>query len=303
MKLLTTPRRGQLVYFRNHDTTIDFSRKINSYGVMDFCAAIEKFRSTHRDTLTVDFSRVLHASPGGMLPVICVLDGLRDAGVWIVVRLPRDQQMRSMFDYARWSEFLRGSVPQGRSAPVGKHSVVRRFEDAEKQRVAAADLMEMIMRNMDVPQGILSGAEWVFQEVTSNVLSHSGSKFGGLAQVSVYPRERTIGFTIADLGKGVLGSMREGFPRMRADLQALGEAIKPGVSGALQLRDGHGLPRALGITTLTGGSFEITSGRGKLMAAYTGIKRKMLEPVYTGTVVCGRLRVNRNFSLAQAIGG
>jgi len=300
MKLLT--RRRQLVYYRNHDTTIDLSRKINSYSVRDFCAAVEKFKSTDKKKLTVDFSRVLHTSPGGMLPVICTLDVLRDAGIQIEVRLPRNQQQRSLFEYARWSDFLAGTAVRGQLTSMGKHSVVRRFENTEQQRVAADDLMEIIIKNMDVPQSILSGAERVFHEVTSNVLNHSDSKFGGLAQVSVYPHERVIAFAIADSGKGVLSSMQEGFPRMRADLQAIGEAIKPGVSRVPKLWEGYGLSRAMGITTLTGGSFEITSGKGKLMAAHTEIKRKSQDPVYAGTVVCGQIRVNRNFSLSRVIG-
>jgi hypothetical protein len=302
MKLLTPRRRGQLVYFRNNDATIDLSRKINSYAVKDFCAAVEKFKSTQGQRLTVDFSRVLLASPGGMLPVICTLDALRAAGIHIDVRLPRHPQVRSLFEYARWTDFLTGVVPGRPSAPVGKHSVVRRFENAGQQQLAADDLMEIIIRNMDVPQNILSAAEWVFREMTANVLNHSGSKLGGLAQVSVYPQERVIGFTIADSGKGVLGSMQEGFPRMRADLQAIGEAIKPGVSRVPEQRNGFGLPRVMGITTLTGGSFEITSGKGKVMAAHTEMKRKSLEPFYAGTVVCGQIRVNRNFSLSRVIG-
>ena len=301
MKFLTRPRRGQLVYFRNHDTTIDLSKKINSYGVKDFCAAVEKFKSTGRDRLTIDFSRVVVASPGGILPMICTLDTLRDAGIKVDVQLPRQQRVRSQFEYARWADFLTGGAAGGQHSSAGKHSVVRRFENAEQQRAAADDLMEIIIKNMDVPQSILTGAEWLFHEVTSNVLSHSDSKFGGLAQVSVYPHERVIAFAIADSGKGVLGSMKEGFPRMRADLQAIGEAIKPGVSRAPQ-RDGYGLSRAMGIATLTGGSFEITSGKGKVMAAHTEIKRKSLEQVYAGTAVCGQIRVNRNFSLSRIIG-
>jgi len=302
MKLLSPPRRGQLVYFRNHDTTIDLSRKINSYGVKDFCAAVEKFGRTQRNKLAVDFSRVLLASPGGMLPIICTLDQLRDRGIQVEVQLPRHQRMRSLFDYARWSDFLLGRVPRGQTAAVGKHSIVRRFENAEQQRLAADDLMELIISNMDVPPSILSGAAWVFHEVTSNVLTHSESKFGGLAQVSVYPQERVIAFAIADSGKGVLNSMKEGFPRMRADLQAIGEAIKPGISRMPQQRDGYGLSRAMGIATLTGGTFEITSGKGKVMAAHTEIKRKSLGPVYAGTAVCGHIRVNRSFSLSRIIG-
>jgi anti-sigma regulatory factor (Ser/Thr protein kinase) len=302
MKLLTSPRRGQLVYFRNHDATIDLSRKINSYGLKDFCTAIEKFKSTHRQKLTVDFSRVLLASPGGVLPVICMLDALRDAGIQVDVRLPRNPQVLSLFEHARWSDFLTGCVGGKPSTLVGKHSVVRRFENAGQQQQAADDMMEIIVRNMDVPQSILSAAEWVFQETTGNVLNHSGSKFGGLAQVSVYPDERVIAFAIADSGKGVLSSMREGFPRMRADLQAIGEALKPGVSRAPKLRNGFGLPRVMEITTLTGGSFELTSGKGKVMAAHTEIKRKSLEPVYAGTVVCGQIRINRNFSLSRVMG-
>jgi hypothetical protein len=250
----------------------------------------------------VDFSRVLNASPAGMLPVICMLDVLRDSGVQVVTKLPRNQQVRSMFEYVRWADFLTGGSPHGQSAWVGKHSVVRRFENANQQRIATDDFMEIIIKNMEVPRSILSAAEWVFHEMTNNVLNHSESKFGGLVQVSVHPVEQTITFAIADSGKGVLSSMREGFPRMRADLQAIGEAIKPGVSRMPKLRDGYGLARALGITVHTGGSFEITSGRGKVMAAAdTEIKRKSLEPLYTGTAVCGQIKVDRNFSLSRAL--
>lgn len=263
---------------------------------------MERFRALQSDQVTVDFSRVLHASPGGILPIVCILDVLRDSGVRVDIRLPRNQQVKSLFEYTRWASFLAGTAPHGLSGAIGKHSVLRRFEDANQQRVAADDFMELIGRNMDVSKNILSGAEWVFHEMTNNVLSHSGSKFGGLVQVSVHPSEQAITLVIADSGKGILGSMQEEFPRMRADLQAIGEAIKPGVSRAPKVCDGYGLARALGITTLTGGSFEITSGHGKVMAAADSeVKRKSLTPFYGGTAVCGQIKVNRSFSLSKAL--
>src|SRR5690606_20727969 len=119
---------------------------------------------------------------------------------------------------------------------------------------------------------------------TDNVLNHSKSKFGGLVQASTYPNNGVIAFAVADSGRGILASLKEGFPTLRTDMQALGEAGKARVTRNPAYGEGNGFAGSLRITTLTGGSLEITSCLARTVSTLEETKRKTRRenPKYNG---------------------
>lgn len=289
-------------YYRKRDVTIQLTGKMNSYNVKDFSTALDKFIESGEEHLTVDFSKVELAYPSGMLPIITSLNQLRKEKKSIYVKLPQNDNIRKLFRSVNWAHYLAPEQFEKSESVHDRHLVTRIFTDHTQQKSVVDDFMDVVLRSMSVPRDVIAGLEWSINEITDNVLNHSNSKFGGIVQASTYPKNRTIAFAVADGGRGILSSMREAMPTLRTDLQAIGEAIKAGVTRNPKFGQGNGLAGTLKVATLTGGSFDITSGAGRLIVTPSDTIRQPLKRAnYKGTIVCGQIRIKRDFSISQAL--
>jgi len=289
-------------YYRDRDSTIQLSGKLNAFNIKDYCTGLERFYSSGKSNLTVDLERVERAYPSGVLPIITSLDLAREKGVKIYVKLPGNDNTRKLFRSVNWAHFLSPEQFEKSESVHDRHLVTRRFENAEQQKSVVDDFMDVVLRSMSIPRDIISGLEWSINEITDNVLNHSESKHGGIAQASTYPKDQTIAFAVADSGRGILNSMQEGFPTLRTDIQAIGEAIKAGVTRNPKFGQGNGLAGSLKVTTLTGGSFDITSGAGRFVVTNEQTLRKpFFQGHYQGTVVCGQIKITNDFSVSKAL--
>ncbi|MCO6467241.1 MAG: DUF4325 domain-containing protein [Bacteroidales bacterium] len=295
-------KQFRTTYYRNSDSTIQLSGKLNSYNIKDFCTALERFYASGKANLTIDFEKVERAYPSGVLPIITSLDLMRDKGIKIYVKLPNNDNTRKLFRSVNWAHFLSPDQFEKSESVHDRHLVTRRFENAEQQKAVVDDFMDVVLRSMTIPRDIISGLEWSINEITDNVLNHSESKHGGIVQASTYPKDKTIAFAVADSGRGILKSMQEGFPSLRTDLQAIGEALKAGVTRNPKFGQGNGLAGSLKVTTLTGGSFDLTSGAGRFVVTRDQTVRKPLyNGHYQGTVVCGQIKITDNFNVSDAL--
>jgi anti-sigma regulatory factor (Ser/Thr protein kinase) len=238
----------------------------------------------------------------GMLPVICIIDDLRETGVKVEVRLPLDYETRKLFRSVNWAHYLSPDQFEKSDSIYDRHLVTRRFENAEEQQKSVNDFMDVVLRTMRIPKDITSGLEWSINEITDNVLNHSESKHGGIIQASTHYKENKILFAVSDSGIGILKSMQEGYPELRTELDAIGEAIKAGVTRNSKIGQGNGLAGSLRITTMTGGSLEILSGNGRLTITDNKTTRKRLSPAgYDGTLVSGEINIVDDFSISEAL--
>lgn len=289
-------------YYRAQGNVIQLTGKINAFNTNDFCSAIEKITKSEAKKIVVDFGRVERAYPSGMLPIICELDLLRDKGVEINVNLPRKTDVRTLFRSVNWAHYLAPEHFEKSGSIYDKHLVTRRYRTAEEQTKLVDDFMDLILRTMTLPKDIISGLEWSINEITDNVLNHSNAKFGGLMQATAYPKENMIAFAVADAGRGILKSMQEGYPDLIYDLDAIGEAIKKGVTRNPKFGQGNGLAGSLKVATLSGGSFDITSGKGRLIVMQEETTRKPLKySRFNGTIVCGQVKNSSSFSISEAL--
>jgi anti-sigma regulatory factor (Ser/Thr protein kinase) len=269
--------------------------------VKDFCSAIDKFIEGGQKNLTVDFQNVVKAYPNGMLPVISTLNSLRRDSIRVYIKLPNHDDTRKLFRSVNWAHYLSPDQFEKSESVHDRHLVTRKFETPEQQKNVVNDFMDVVLRSMPIPKDVISGLEWSINEITDNVLNHSESNEGGYIQASTYISTQTIAFAVADSGRGILKSMQEGFPNLRTDLDAIGEAIKAGVTRDPKFGQGNGLAGSLRVSTLTGGSFDITSGSGRLIVTNNESTRKRLYSVYKGTIVCGQIKVDENFSISEAL--
>jgi len=289
-------------YYNKKNNTIFFTSKINAYSILEFCSAISYFKNLQKTSLTIDFRNVKKVFPDGMLPIICSVDDLRELGIKVLINLPNDNETRRLFRSVNWAHFLSPEHFQKSDSIYDRHLVTRRFINAEEQLKAVNDFMDVVLRTMNIPKDIVSGLEWSINEITDNVLNHSEAKNGGIIQASTHYKENKIVFAVADGGRGILKSMQEGFPNLRTELDAIGEAIKAGVTRNPKFGQGNGLAGSLRVTTMTGGSLEVFSGNGRLIATPNNTIRKHLKNAsFNGALVSGEINIVENFSISDAL--
>jgi len=288
-------------YLLKKNKTIYFRNKINSISIIHFISAINYVLDLKYEKITVDFSGVKKVFPNGILPLICAIEELRLNGIKIYIVLPRQDDIRKLFRSVNWAYFLAPEQFEKSESTHDRHLVTRRFENAEEQKKVVGDFMDVILRNLSIPKDIISGIEWSINEITDNVLNHANSKNGGLIQATTYVKEKKIVFAVIDSGRGILKSMQEGFPDLRTDLDAIGEAIKAGVTRNPKYGQGNGLAGSLRITTFTGGSLEILSGNGRMKVTENENAKRKLKVFYNGTMVCGEINLVEDFSISNAL--
>lgn len=300
---MTFRKINRNTWFRRADSTIEFTGQLNSFNVKDICSAINLFKDSGNNELTLDFSKVLKAYPNGVLPIISSIDSLREDDYKIYVKLPHNNNVRRLFRSVNWAHFLAPEQFEKSESQHDRHLVTRNFKDENEQTKIVDDFMDVVLRSMELPKDIISGLEWSINEITDNVLNHSKSEQGGFVQASTYPTNGVIAFAVADSGRGILDSLKEGFPSLRTDMQAIGEAVKAGVTRNPKYGQGNGLAGSLRVATLTGGSLEVTSGTARIISTKDETKKNNRRDfqLYKGTLVCGQINVSKDFSISKAL--
>lgn len=238
-----------------------------------------------------------------MLPIIAVISDLKRRGYTFKVKLPNDQNVATLFLRTNWAHLLHAEF--NRSDPgSGRHLNTRQFKDDRDIADLTNDFMHVVLRSMSIPRDIIRGLEWSIYEICDNVINHSESPVGGFIEAVTYTKEKKVTFTVADAGKGILNSLREGLPDLQTHTQAIGEAIKVGVTRNKDVGQGNGLAGSLRITTKSGGSIDITSGAGRFYCTPThnkSVEEATKGHYYNGTSVSGQIVMNENFSIGDAL--
>lgn len=293
-----------IVRYRGYENQIQLPEKINSFILTHFASAINEWAKRRRyDPLIIDFSAVRQPYSNGMLGIISIVTSLKANGYKIIIRLPNDKNVRDLFVRTNWAHLLDPSLTKA-GLGVGRHLNTRQFNDYKEVADITNDFMHIVLRSMVIPKDIISALEWSMYEICDNVINHSDSKVGGFVEAVTYTKERRIAFTVADAGRGVLNSLREGFPALKTNVQAIGEAIKAGVTRNKEVGQGNGLAGSLRITTMTGGSFDITSGLGRFYCTNNhnnGAEAVEKGHFFPGTSVSGQILLTDKFSIGKAL--
>ena len=295
--------RPPIVRYNSYKNLVTMPSKINSFILADFSSAMNEWQKRRPyDLLTIDFSTVNKPYSNGMLPIIALLNNYRLLGKKFKIYLPNDLKIRKIFRSMNWANMLSDEYPKSESYH-DRHFVTTQFTDFRELPEITKDFMDVVLRNMQIPKDIVSALEWSIYEICDNVINHSESKGGGYIQVIAYPKQDTIAFTVADAGRGILNSLKEGIPSLRTDAQAIGEAIKAGVTRNKEFGQGNGLAGSLRITTMSGGSIDITSGNSRFYTTMgdNHITECEKNQSFQGTSVSGQIKMNKNFSITKAL--
>lgn len=289
---------------RRSGNRIKFLNKVDPYAHLHFMRALNYFLQERYKRLILDFSRVKSAYPNGMIPIIATLDLLREMNIEILCSLPKDKDTSRLFVFTNWAHLISPEHFKKEITKHNRHLIAKRFRTSDEQQDVVNEFMDVVMRNMSVSRDVIAGLEWSINEITDNVLNHSKSVYGGFVQVSTFPKNGSVSFAIADSGVGILETLKEAIPTLLSDSEALGEAIKAGVTRNNDLGQGNGLAGTLRISTMSGGSFSITSGKSMLHIYENDSrkrKRKDFEK-YQGTIVTAEIKTDTSFTVSEALG-
>ncbi len=296
------PRRNPI---GREGNTIIFHDRADSMAHR-FCTAAlrEAVDGRGYEDLILDFSRIDRAYPDGMVPLICEVVALRRAGVDFSLVLPKGLVLERLFLNTNWAHFLSPDDHTMSDTVHERHLAVHQFRGPSEQQALVTALMDVVMRSMHLQREAISGLEWSMNEVTDNVLNHAECVDGGFVQVSTFAEGRSITLAVCDAGQGIRASLQPAFPTMTRDDHALGEAVKAGVTRSPDAGQGNGLAGTLRVATMSGGRFDLTSGRAHL-GVVPGSSESHPRPAaqnFSGTLVVAQLGTESSFSLAEALG-
>lgn len=268
-------------------------------GMIDYCL------KDGLDSIRLDFSAVNNAYPNGMVPLIANIDRLKRKGIKITTTLPNNPDIKRLFKVTNWAFHLDPEKYKEENTTHNRHLTSKRFHDAQEQQNLVNEFVDIAMMNMELERSVIAGLEWSINEITDNVLNHSESADGGIAQVSTYRTANLVSFAVADSGLGVYQTLKNAIPSLNSDIQAIGEAVKTGVTRDSNVGQGNGLAGALRISTMTGGGFAITSGVGHINYFKGETRSYSRRPweLFQGTLVCADIRIDsKEFSISEALG-
>jgi hypothetical protein len=290
------------VKYNSRQNKIEFPDRISVGILPEFAAAISIWdQRKPGNSLAFDFSRVTKAFANGMLGIIAKVTQLRLKGNDIFIILPHQPDHREFFLATNWAYLLNPDFPM--ETGQNTRHFARQFTSFEMLPNLIFQFMNIVMRYISMPKDILSALEWSVNEVCDNVINHSNSSSGGFLQIIAYPQNGTIAFSVADAGNGILTTLREGFPNLETDIEAIEEALKAGVTRNKKYGQGNGLAGTLRISSMTGGSLDILSGRGRLLITPEGktLSLNSLPKNFSGTCVSGHIRMSTEFSISEAL--
>ena len=302
-------RRGPRVVVRDGNR-IRFVGRVNAYAHYQFMWCVHDSLRRGYEDMVLDFSTCESAFPVGMIPLLSSADALRRDRIDVSLKLPEKPELKHLFLNTNWAHFLDPARFQKSDTVHDRHLAAQRFNDFDQQQKLVNAFMDIVMRNMTLDRRVIAGLEWSVNEITDNVLNHAECEEGGIVQVSTFRDARKVAFGVADSGKGILSSLREGHPSLRTDAQAIDEAMKAGITRNPEVGQGNGIAGALRIVTKSEGSFWITSGQAQIVVRIdpkTGgldskVYKRRPSQRFQGTVVYAEIGLDTHFNLSEALG-
>ncbi|MCA9242664.1 MAG: sensor histidine kinase [Phycisphaerales bacterium] len=216
----------------------------------------------------LDFSNVEFMEPWALAMFCAFGSKLRADGAAVVVELDPTNPCNKYLEAMGLREVIERGASSDRwdesTQNTGLH-VLRRHSDVTRFVDSAARL------GLPAESGALDALQYGMAELGRNVIQHANSAIGGIAIAQRFPELHAVQIAICDCGRGVRQSLKQNYPEVSSDLEALRVAVLPHVSGAApsgpygsSVNAGLGLFFCREISHRAGGSFWIASQGGLL---------------------------------------
>jgi anti-sigma regulatory factor (Ser/Thr protein kinase) len=246
----------------------------------------------------LDFSSTEAVFGTFMVPAIALCKKYTRDGVDISLVLPASERLQSLFHNGNWSHLI-APEKHARTTFSGYHHLpADSYVTAAEQHILVNKAMDVILGNLQVDRKNLKALEWCINEITDNVLNHASSDLGGVVQASTFPQRNSVEFVVADSGVGIRNTLGG-----RTDEDALSLAIQEGVTRDKRTNQGNGLYGSYRVAALSGGIFQMHSGRASLVCH--GVDDVKLytqnSALYPGTIVSSQIVCNDERLIEQAL--
>jgi len=262
------------------------------FGIQDvrkvFAVIHETVNVRGHTDVDLNFSRCKAAFSGAMLPLCAHVMRLRESRIDFQLVLPEDDRVRRLFESTAWAHFL---CPRDHEYPrrnnMGRQVPAACYSTHEDQENLLNELLEKLLSVIpNFNRSAFAAVEWALNEISDNVLNHSGSPIGGLLQLSVFdPARHRVEFTVSDAGNGVPATLRSARPGIDNDVDALLESVKSGVTRNAVDFQGNGLYGTLEICRAGGGKFSLNAGNAVLICAHETVTARRESVPFSGTTV------------------
>ncbi|HWF20825.1 MAG TPA: DUF4325 domain-containing protein [Acidimicrobiales bacterium] len=282
----------------------------------------ELLRPSSGKQVLIDLSQIHFAHASGMTPLVALISDICDQEWSIDVALPENDFLYDYFRKAGWLQGITGAQSDGSSSIPGSSYVpLTKYDTEAELNPLIADIVGHFSREEVFGTGVLEAIEWSLSEVADNVLTHAGGAKGWI-QLIAQPKKHLMEVVVADCGRGITSSLKEGYPEIADDGDALQRAVEKGVTRNQKVGQGNGLAGTLRIAIGAHGWAKVHSGSALLSYSPPpesqrshlrvgqrmpgGISNGLMVrqvPYHQGTVVLLSLPTSSQLDVANALWG
>ena len=254
--------------------------------------------------LVIDLSQCTRAYPGAMLAISAQVVQLRERGGYCSLVLPNIEKLRTLFVNANWAHLLDPRNHDPSRFKGYTRIPATQFINPDQQHKIVNRIVDVILGAIPgIDRSDFAAFEWSINELTDNVLTHSESEVGGFVQVSTFQKnKKRVEFVVSDAGIGIPVSLRESFPEMLTDTEALDKAIREGVTRDKSVGQGNGLFGSWQICSHCNGTFRVDSRHARLNhSEKNGLHVHNNKIPYDGTLIVASIDFTNPKLLQEAL--
>ncbi len=267
-------------------------------------ACLHGVRKAGYEDVILDFGKCTAALPAPVLALCARVLKMQLEKVDFTLRLPNDQKPARHFQNTNWAYLL---DPAKYSPSDVKGTTIfpaTQFFDTDGQQRAVNSIIDGVLGvTKKIPRQAFSAFEWSVNEITDNVLVHSQSTVGGIVQLSTFTRRtERIEYVVVDAGIGIPKTLRQAHPELTSDAEALGQAVKEGVTRDKTLGQGNGLYGSYRVCSEGEGIFHLQSARAKLVFTRgKGLQVTTEKVPFEGTLIDAQVNFSDPRLLSEAL--
>lgn len=278
---------------------ITFSGIFGYRDYLRFLTLVEESSGPAR--VEVDLEQVGFAHPAGMAPLVATIAHLTELGWQFDVVLPIDDFLADYFEKAGWVAGIAGT-PTPEMVRGKSYLPLTPYRSHEELNPLVTEMIDHLATSTAFKPGVLDAIAWSLNEIADNVLLHAGPRTTGWVQMIELRKKHQIELVIVDCGRGITNSLRQAFPQLEDDREAVMKAVEKGVTRDPNVGQGNGLAGTVRIAHAAGGWANVHSGAGQLRLMPNATFCE-LAPRHPGTLVEVTLPTGKEIDVADALWG
>lgn len=249
------------------------------------------------DEIIFDLSRSEYLTPFGIIMLTSTILACQTQGKKCKYAEPKKKKLQKFMAECGFNYFI------GLSSTASRRDLIRTgrvqlIQPKGLDYFIIENLSEIVGFHLNISPGVKASIQMSLQETMTNVVDHSGVE-RYLVCAYTYPKKEQIRLCIADLGKGILKSLKSSskYRHLSNDYTAIKDATKDGVSCRKE-RAGLGLNHIKQFLKINEGQMCIISGGGKVYWKFDQgkILEQKMKTSFDGTIIKLIINTNKEWS-------